>query len=121
MGEGIRDFADLEIYQTGYKLALMVYQVSQSLPETERYGLLSQMRRAAVSIPANIAEGYGRRSSAAEFKNFLRMALGSANEMVVLLSLTKDLGYTNQGKVQEVIQAYDSLGKQIYRLMQVWK
>ena len=49
------------------------------------------------------------------------MALGSANEMAVLLSLTKDLGYTNQGKVQEVIQAYDSLGKQIYRLMQVWK
>ena len=76
------------------------------------------MRRAAVSIPANIAEGYGRKNSAAEFKHFLRNALGSANEVIVLLKLMKDLQYAETTATAE---KYDILGKQIYRLIEAWK
>ena len=119
MGEsGISSFHDLQVYQKGYRLALEVHEMTRTLPETERYELSSQLRRAAVSIPANIAEGYGRKNSQAEFKHFLRNALGSSNEMQVLLALVTDLGYAG---ATELRTSYDELGKQLYRLMQVWK
>ncbi|MGC7880299.1 four helix bundle protein, partial [Desulforudis sp. 1190] len=76
-----------------------------------------QLRKAAASIPANIAEGYGRKNAKAEFRHFLRNALGSSNEMRVLLNLARDLGY-HQNTV--MIEEYDVLGKQIYRLIESW-
>ena len=118
MGEKILTYHDLEVYRVGYKLALEVHKLTQILPKEERFELGSQLRRAAISIPANIAEGYGRKKSAAEFKHFLRNALGSSNEICVLLNLCKDLGYEVQN---ELIDQYNILGKQIYKLIDNWK
>lgn len=78
MEVGITSFRDLAIYQKSYVLALEVHKLTRELPEVERYELGHQLRKAAVSIPANIAEGYGRKNSQAEFKHFLRNALGSS-------------------------------------------
>ena len=117
-GNKIESYEDLVVYNEGYKLVLEIYDLTRNLPEQERRELGYQMRRAAVSIPANIAEGYGRKNSAAEFKHFLRNALGSANEVIVLLKLTEDLGYA---KTASLVDRYDILGKQIYRLIESWK
>ena len=116
---GIRSYEDLEVYKRGYRLAIQIHKLTQSFPEHERYELGSQLRRAAVSIPLNIAEGYGRKKSAAEFKHFARMALGSCNEVIVLLKLAKDLQYiTNE---EELEGQYDILGKQLYKITAEWK
>lgn len=115
---GITSFRDLAIYQKSYVLALEVHKLTRELPEVERYELGHQLRKAAVSIPANIAEGYGRKNSQAEFKHFLRNALGSSNEIQVLPSMIQDLDYRN---TEKLITEYDVLGKQIYRLIETWK
>ena len=104
------------MYQRSYELALTVHRLTRSFPAHEQFELGQQLRRAAVSIPANIAEGFGRRESAADFRHFLWMALGSANEMFVL-SLARDLGY-EIAAMDKVISEYEQLGKQIYALMQ---
>ena len=90
-------------------------------PKHEMYELGSQLRRAATSIPLNIAEGYGRKTAVAEFKHFLRNALGSASEVKVLLEMTKDLGYMEAKQFEEVYETYDHLARQIYRLIESWK
>ena len=112
----MRSYRDLDVYQEGYRLALTVHKLTQTFPESERYEVGSQLRRSAVSIPANIAEGYG--GSEAEFKRFLRIALGSSNEVMVYLDLVNDLGYAETSALRE---AYDILGKRIYRLAENWK
>ena len=112
----MRSFRDLDVYQEGYRLALTVHKLTQAFPEHERYEVGSQLRRSAVSIPANIAEGYG--GSEAEFKRFLRIALGSSNEVIVYLDMVNDLGYAETRALRE---AYDILGKRIYRLAESWK
>mgnify|MGYP006306645119 CR=1 FL=1 len=86
----IRSYEDLIVYQKGYKLSLEIHQLTQQLPQKERYELGSQLRKAAVSIPANIAEGYGKKRSEAEFKRFLLMSLGSCNEVQVYLNMCNE-------------------------------
>ena len=86
----MRDFRDIKAWQKGHRLALAVYQATKRFPTEERYGLKSQARRAAASIPTNIAEGCGR-DSEAEFARFLRIAAGSASELEYLLLLARDL------------------------------
>ncbi len=121
VGEGkIRSYEDLVVYQSSYELVLEIYNVTNNFPDQEKRELGRQLRRAAVSIPANIAEGYGRKNSSAEFKHFLRNALGSSNEMKVLLSLAKDLNYLTEEQIS-LINRYDVLGKQISKLISSWK
>ena len=79
------------------------------------------MRRSAMSIPLNIAEGYGRKSATGEFKQFLRIALGSCNEVIVLLEMIKDLGYMGNDVFQELNEIYDHIARQIYRLIESWR
>ena len=116
--KAIKSFQDLIVYQKAYKLALTSHKLTSNLPASEKRELGYQIRRAAVSVAANIAEGYGRKNSAKEFKHFLRNALGSTNEMIVLLSLSKDLGYI---KNDEIITEYEILGKQLYKLIERWE
>ena len=116
--EKIKSFEDLIVYQKAYQLVLQTHKLTNTFPEAEKREIGYQIRRAAVSIPANIAEGYGRKNSAKEFKHFLRNALGSSNEMIVLLKLSKDLGYMQDDKI---IEAYDVLGKQLFRLIEKWE
>ena len=76
----VRSFKDLKVWKKGHELTLWIYRATKSFPKDEMYGMTSQLRRAAASIPANIAEGCVRGSSA-EFRHFLLVALGSASEL----------------------------------------
>jgi four helix bundle protein len=116
----IESYKDLEVYKKSYKLSLEMHQSTQNFPDFEKYELGSQIRRCAVSIVLNIVEGYGRKDSAAEFKHFLRNALGSCNEVRVLLEMVRDLGYIESQIADHLSREYEILGKQIYRLKQVW-
>ena len=114
-------YRELDVYKRSYKLAKDVHQVTQSFPSFERFELGSQLRRAAVSITLNIAEGYGRKDSMSEFQHFLRMALGSGNEVRVLLELCKDLGYLTEDIYHGLDAEFEIVGKQLYRLRETKK
>jgi four helix bundle protein len=86
----LKDFKELKVWHKAYALSLAVYEKSRNFPKEEIYGLTSQLRRAAVSVGANIAEGCGRRSDG-EFVRFLQIARGSAAEMEHHLLLARDL------------------------------
>ena len=87
-----RDFKSLEVWRLSHALTLRIYRETADFPPSEQYGLTSQMRRSAASVPANIAEGCGRGGDA-ELARFLRIALGSASELEYHLILVGDLGY----------------------------
>ena len=116
----IKSYEDLQVYQEAYQLALQMHRMTQELPAQERYELGQQIRRAAISVPANIAEGYGRKNSEKEFQHFLRNSMGSANEVKVFVDMMRDLGYIDQEKHQELRQSYDILTKKMYRLIERW-
>jgi four helix bundle protein len=111
----LKDFKELKVWHKTYELALAVYEVSRCFPREEIYGLTSQLRRAAVSVGANIAEGCGRRSDG-ELVRFLQIARGSASEIEHHLLLARDLkfldGTKHQGiekRLQEVQRMLTSL------------
>jgi len=116
----IRSYKDLRVYQISYELALQLHRKTLTLPEFEKYELGQQIRRATKSIPLNIGEGYGRRT-AKEFKHFLRNALGSCDEVAILLRFIKDLGYITDAEYNHYADQYDQLGKQLTNLIQRWK
>ena len=97
----MKDFRDLKVWAKAHELALHVYRVTAQFPAEERYGMSAQMRRCAVSIPSNIAEGCGRGSDA-DFARFLQMAMGSACELEYQLLLAQDLGYLAEGQHVEI-------------------
>lgn len=115
----MQDFHQLKVWQKAHALALGVYKATGSFPKEELYGLTSQMRRASVSIPSNIAEGCGR-DSQPQFANFLQIAFGSASELEYQLLLARDLGLLNQpGYVAldtEVIEAKRMLTSLIHKV-----
>ena len=84
----IKTFYDLNVYKSSYELSLKIHKISHSFPKEELYELGAQLRRAAVSVSANIAEGYG--GSSAEFKRYLRIANGSCNEVRVYIDMSYD-------------------------------
>ena len=88
----MKNFRDLMVWQKSHQLALAVYAITGSFPKEETYGLTSQIRRSAGSIPANIAEGCGR-GTGAELRQFLQMAMGSASELEYHLPLARDLRF----------------------------
>lgn len=105
----ITSYKELIAYKKGYELVKIVYGMTKEFPKEEIYGLSSQMRRASVSIPSNIAEGYMRGSK--EYIQFLKIALGSCAELETQISLSKDLNFCNEdvfkralGLTQEVIK-----------------
>ena len=117
----IRSFRDLHVYQKGKDLAIEAYRVSRKLPDEERYVLVSQLRRAAMSVILNIAEGYGRKESPKDFRNFLRQALGSTNEVQVLMDLVAELGYLPRSEITGIASRYEELGRMLYRLAEKWR
>jgi len=88
----MRDFRKIQVWERAHQFALQVYKITSSLPKEELYGLTSQMRRAAMSIPSNIAEGCGR-DTQTELARFIHIASGSASELEYQLILAHDLGY----------------------------
>jgi four helix bundle protein len=89
------DFKKLDVWQAAHLLACQVYRATGSFPKTETYGLTSQLRRSAASIPANIAEGCGRGGDP-EFRRFVQISLGSATELEYHLLLSRDIGLLDQ-------------------------
>ena len=102
------------------KAIVAVHKLVLALPEYEKYALADQIRRASKSVPTNMAEGYGRRKSAKEFKHFLTMALGSANEMIVHLEVTRELSYAGPDVCNSLIEDYTITCKMLYRLIENW-
>ena len=96
----VRSYRDLELWQTSMELATLVYRLTQEFPREEVYGLTSQLRRAAVSIPSNIAEGQGRLNTG-EFKQFLGVAKGSVCELQTQLEIARTLGFGNQKLIDQ--------------------
>lgn len=91
----MRDFKKYDIWKLSHLLTLKIYEITKTFPKDEVYGLISQIRRASVSITTNISEGCGRDSDL-EFNRFLTIALGSASEVEYLLLLSKDLNYVEE-------------------------
>ena len=97
----MRNHKDLIVWQKSMTLVKELYRTTQSFPKEELYGITSQIRRAAVSIPSNIAEGYGR-GHERELIQFLYIALGSASELETQLIICKDIGYVNEAVFNEL-------------------
>ena len=91
----MKSFEELEVWQKSHALVLKVYRETSGFPKEERFGLVSQVRRATSSVPANIAEGFGRRSTK-DFLRYLEIASGSLEETKYFLRLSKDLKYLNE-------------------------
>lgn len=115
---GFGGYERLEVYRRAMSLLPRVNAMIGCLPDTERFELASQMRRASRSVPTNIAEGYAKRKSAKEFTNYLTTAIGSANEMEVHLRIVEQLGYAD---VSELRQDYNVVGRQLNRLIASWR
>ena len=110
-------YEKLEVYKKSYDLALSLYRFSDFLPEDEKYGLISQLRRSTVSIPLNIAEGYGKQSTGTEFKRYLSMAKGSCNEVMVLLDFLRDLGLLKEEHHRKYHEKYKEIEKMLFGLI----
>jgi four helix bundle protein len=97
----IKNYKELKVWQKSYRLCLEVYRVTKGFPKEELFGLTSQMRRVALSIPSNIAEGYGRKTTL-EYIRFLYIAYGSICELETQTLLAGDLGYTKNDRIFEL-------------------
>jgi four helix bundle protein len=112
----MRDFKKLEIWKNGIELVKQVYELSNELPSAEKYGLRSQITRAAVSIPSNIAEGCSRNSEI-EFKRFLEIAIGSLFELETQLIIIIELNLIETAKTEKTLALIQKEGKMINGLI----
>ena len=99
MSGKLKNYKELKVWQRSYQLCLEIYKITKGFPDEEKYGLTSQLRRAAVSVPSNISEGYGRKTTP-EYIQFLYIAYGSTCEIETQILLSGDLGYINTGKLE---------------------
>jgi len=113
----LRNYKDLKVWQKSYQLCLEIYQATNKFPKNEGFGLTSQMRRSAVSIPSHIAEGYGRKTTP-EYLRFLYISYGSACELETQLLLSGDLGCLskeNLSKLQRDMGAVERMLKALIK------
>ncbi len=112
----MHNFKELKIWQFGIQIAEEVYLISKGFPQEEQFGLTSQLRRAAISIPSNIAEGAGRKTDK-DFNRFLDMANGSINEVETQVLLALRLGFVEPSeKIDELLKRLDEVQKMIFSL-----
>lgn len=112
----MRNYRDLQVWSKSYALTLELYRLSRAFPKEELYGLTSQMRRASVSIGANLAEGCGRRTNA-EMGRFVRIAMGSASELDHHLLLCQDLGFLENDQYRGVARKLTEVRKMLSSLL----
>lgn len=108
----LRDYKDLIAWQKSYQMCRTVYQITENFPRKEQFGLTSQIRRSALSVPSNIAEGYTRHSTQ-DYIRFLYIAYSSLAELETQLMLSKDLNYIDQ----TVYAKIESLTREVQRIM----
>ena len=113
----MRDFRELKVWEKAHRLTLDVYRATGAFPREELYGLTSQIRRAAVSIGANIAEGAGK-SSRPDFARFLQIGLGSASELEYHLLLSRDLDYLEPESYQTLLSQVSEVKKMLTGFIQ---
>ena len=108
----VRTFRDLIVWQKAHLLVLGIYKVTKSFPSEEKFGLASQLRRSAASVPTNIVEGY-KRKSRKEFLHFLNMAESSLEETKYHLLLARDLGYVEESEFMQLSNLCDEVGRML--------
>jgi four helix bundle protein len=112
----IESYKDLEVWKKGVRFSIEIYQVTSAFPISEQFGITNQLRRASSSIPANIAEGYGR-ESAKNYVQFLKTARGSLNETETFIYIAYGLNYLNKTILDELITKTTELGKMLNSLI----
>lgn len=112
LDNSLKDYKDLIVWKRAMELAVAAYDVAKKLPREENYALAEQIRRSAVSIPSNIAEGYGRGSSK-DYVRFLSIARGSRYELETQLLLCVDLGYVTENDISKAIR----LGYEVSKIL----
>jgi four helix bundle protein len=117
---GVSNYQQLKVWQLGIQLSKTTYALTRSFPKDELYGLTSQMRRAAVSIPANVAEGHAR-DSTKEFLHHISIALGSLAELETMLVLAESFGYSDQAAIVAMLQNTNEEGKMLRGLQKTLK
>ena len=95
----LKNYKELKVWQKSYRLCLEIYKATKEFPKEETYGLISQIRRSVISVPSNIAEGYGRKSTL-EYIRFLHVEYGSICELETQVLLSGDLGYVKTAKLK---------------------
>ncbi len=115
----IRSVSDLEIYNLSMRLLKIVYEFTADFPRSE-FSTQDQIRRAAKSIPANIAEGFAKKISSKEFKRYLTIALGSSDEVVAHLKMIEIIIPTDTFSARELLEQYIILSKRINKLRSSW-
>ncbi len=108
-------FTDLRAWKRGHALVLKVYQLTKSFPADERFGLTSQLRRAILSVPTNIAEG-SKRQGRQEYVRFLNIAEGSLAETEYLLTVSRDLKFASHEQIQPLLNEADEIARMLSRL-----
>jgi len=116
----MRDFRKLQVWEKAHRMALAIYKATAGFPRAEVYGLVSQMRRAAVSIPANIAEGCGREGGA-ELGRSVKIAMGSASELEYELLLAHELGFIAPEGHQQLSNAIEEIKRMLTAFAQKLK
>jgi four helix bundle protein len=111
----MQPFTDLKVWQRSHALVLQIYALTRVFPAEERFGLIAQLRRAAISVATNIAEG-SRRQHPQDFARFLNVAEASLAEVEYLLMLTKDLGYADALAVQPHLVEVDEIQRMLFAL-----
>ena len=108
----LRSYRDLLVWQKAVELAVLIYRLTEGFPTREIYGLASQIRRAGVSVPSNIAEGYGR-GSRKEYLQFLSIAQGSLKELETQTILAERLGYATVSQAERILSDSEIVGKML--------
>jgi len=111
-----RNYKDLQVWQKAYQLCLGIYKSTKEFPKSEQYGITAQIRRAAVSIPSNIAEGYGRKTTK-EYIRSLYVAYGSNCELETQIFLSGDLGYIEAGKLKKLQDEVEEVERMLKALI----
>jgi four helix bundle protein len=105
----------LDVFKLSHELVLRIYDITKAYPREEKFGLTSQMRRAASSIPTNMMEGSGRKSTK-EYIHFLSISSGSCEEIKYQLLLSRDLGYIEKATYDDLVKEYSRVSKMLFRL-----
>ena len=113
----IHNFKELQVWQKAMDLAVFTYQLTSYFPKEEKYGLISQIQRCAVSVPSNIAEGSGRVSKK-EFQHFISIAMGSSFELETQVILAYRFNYINEGQLTEFSNMVTPCSKNVFRFVQ---
>jgi four helix bundle protein len=112
----MQNYKDLKVWEKAHQFTLKIYDVSKQFPKEELYGLTNQLRRAASSVPANIAEGCGKNTNT-DFAKYLNIALGSANESEYFVLLAKDLGYINDEDFKMLYELINEINAMLIALV----